>query len=66
MPNNDVRTDGGSYVSDGVTTGGTTWARAAYERALRILERFLPPEHPTIRGALGNLANLDRETAKTP
>jgi hypothetical protein len=34
-------------------------ARAAYERALAILENTLPPEHPDIAAVKANLAALD-------
>jgi Flp pilus assembly protein TadD len=40
--------------------GDLAGARAAYERALRIFEEFLPPEHPSIRTVRGNLEGLDR------
>ena len=33
-------------------------AKAAYERALKILEKFLPPNHPSIKIVRGNLESL--------
>jgi hypothetical protein len=38
--------------------GDLAGAQAAYERALEILERFLPPDHPKIRIVRGNLKRL--------
>jgi len=40
--------------------GELAGARAAFERALRIFEKSLPPEHPYIRGVRGNLEVLER------
>jgi hypothetical protein len=41
--------------------GDLAGARAAYARALRIFERFLPPDHPHIAIVRGNLARLADE-----
>ncbi len=42
--------------------GDLAGARAALERALRILERFLPPDHPHIATVRENLARLEDES----
>jgi tetratricopeptide (TPR) repeat protein len=39
--------------------GDLAGARAAFERALRIFEQFLPPDHPHIAIVRGNLARVD-------
>ena len=41
--------------------GDHAGARAAFERALAIRERFLPADHPSIQAARGNLATVKRE-----
>jgi hypothetical protein len=38
--------------------GDLAGARASHERALRILERFLPEGHPNIEIVRGNLESL--------
>jgi hypothetical protein len=38
--------------------GDHTGAKAAYERALKIFEKFLPADHPNIRIVKGNLESL--------
>lgn len=41
-----------------VTHSDVSGAKAAYERALRIFERSLPPRHPNIRFVQHNLGRL--------
>jgi hypothetical protein len=41
--------------------GDLAGARAAYERALGIFERFLPAGHPNIGRVRGNLERLREE-----
>ncbi|MBN2045891.1 MAG: tetratricopeptide repeat protein [Anaerolineales bacterium] len=38
--------------------GDLAGAKAAFQRALAILERFFPPDHPHIRIVRGNLDGL--------
>jgi hypothetical protein len=45
--------------------GDLAGARAAYERALAILEKFLPPEHPNLRIMRGNLEQVEGELGWT-
>jgi len=45
----------GYHISDLADYAG---AKAAYERALKIFEKFLPPDHPNIRIVKGNLESL--------
>ena len=43
---------------EGVPVSSLAGARAAYERALAILEQFLPADHPHIALVRRNLASL--------
>jgi tetratricopeptide (TPR) repeat protein len=45
----------GYHISDLADYAG---AKAAYERALKIFEKFLPPDHPNIKIVRGNLDSL--------
>ena len=44
--------------------GDLEGAWAAIERALAILEKFLPPEQPNIMGVQGNLERVEQELGK--
>lgn len=45
----------GYHISDLADYNG---AKAAYERALKIFEKFFPPDHPNIKSVRGNLERL--------
>ena len=59
-----VATDVNSLGRGRQDLGDRAGARAAYERALAIRERVLPPEHPSIRTVRKNLEALDQDCPK--
>jgi hypothetical protein len=42
--------------------GDLSGARVAFERALKIFKKFLPPDHPNIKLVQENLDSLENKT----